>query len=147
MLRKDRVVASSRRNEASSVSFLQISARILEALLGVFSLYTAYSLFAQQPEGLAKQRAALHFPRWYWVLAGCVASIGGLGLIIGLFVPAVGALAAVWMVAYFIVATLTHLVRRDFGGFVVPVVFGLVFVGLMALRWSDLTPALSLIGR
>jgi len=129
------------------VSFLQIGARVLEALLGVFSLYTAYSLFAQKPESLAKQRAALHYPRWYWVLAGSVATIGGVGLLVGLGIPAVGALAAAWMIAYFIVATLTHALRKDFAGLALPAIIACVFVALTALRWSDLTPVLSLIGR
>ena len=88
------------------MSLLQIATLLFEALLGLFSAYTAYSLFAWTPPSLAKAREALHYPRWYWVLAGCVATIGALGLLVGLFLPVIGALAAAWMVAYFVVATL-----------------------------------------
>lgn len=37
------------------------------------------------------------YPRWYWALAGVMASIGGIGLLIGLAILPVGAIAA-WMV-------------------------------------------------
>ncbi len=81
---------------------------------------------------------AANFPRWYWVLAGCVATIGALGLLVGLFIPVIGALAAAWMVAYFVVATFTHLLRKDLAGFAMPLIFLLLPLGLLILRWADL---------
>lgn len=128
------------------MSYLNIGALILEGLLGIFSIYTAYSLFAQTPPSLAKQRAALHYPRAYWVLAGIVATIGGIGLLVGLAIPMIGAIAAVWMIAYFIVAIFTHVFRKDFAAIGLPFFFALVFVGLTALRWTDLTPVLKSVG-
>ncbi len=105
------------------MSLLQIVTLLFEALLGLFSAYAAYSLFAWTPPSLAKTREALHYPRWYWVLAGCMATIGALGLLVGLFVPVIGGLAAAWMVAYFVVAMFTHLLRKDFAGFAMPLIF------------------------
>lgn len=108
--------------------------------------YAAYTLFAWTPPSLAKAREALHYPRWYWVLAGIVATIGALGLLAGLFIPAVGAAAALWMVAYFVVATFTHVFRKDMKSLGMPLLFFAIFVGLVVLRWADAAPLRALVG-
>src|SRR5215467_1581106 len=74
---------------------------ILEALLGLFMLYTAYTLFAWTPEVITKARDALNYPQWYWLLAGVLAVISAIALLVGLFVPVVGAFGVWWTVAYF----------------------------------------------
>ena len=129
------------------MSILQIIALILEVLLGVFSAYAAYTLFAWAPPSITQARDLLRYPRWYWVLAGCMASIGAIGLFVGLLVPVVAVLGAAWMVAYFIVASFTHLYRKDFATFAMPLFFLVPFIGLLALRWGDVTPILAAIGR
>ena len=129
------------------MSLLQIVTLLFEALLGLFSAYTAYSLFAWTPPSIAKAREALHYPRWYWVLAGCMATIGALGLLVGLFFPVIGALAAAWMVAYFVVATFTHLLRKDFAGFAMPLIFLVLPLGLFVLRWTEFASILAALGR
>jgi DoxX-like protein len=130
-----------------TLSVLQIVTLVLEALLGVFVVYAAYTLFAWTPPSVTKVRDALHYPRWYWVLAGIMATIGAIGLFAGLFISVVGAAAALWVVAYFVVATLSHLVRADWIGFTYPLLFLVASVGLLALRWGDMTPLLALVGR
>jgi uncharacterized membrane protein YphA (DoxX/SURF4 family) len=129
------------------MSVLQIVTLVLEAILGLFTAYAAYSLFTWTPPSVAKMREALHFPRWYWALAGFVATVGAIGLFAGLAFPPVAALAALWMVAYFVVATSTHLVRKDFASLGMPLLFLAIFVGLLVLRWPDATPVLALVGR
>lgn len=128
------------------MSIQHIATLVLEGLLGLFSAYAAYSLFTSTPPSVAKAREALRYPRWYWLLAGCVASAGAIGLFVGLVVPVIGAVAAAWMVAYFIVAMLTHLVRLDLKSLGMPLVFLLIFGGLLLLRWSDARPILSAVG-
>lgn len=125
---------------------LRIVTLVLEALLGVITAYAAYTLFAWTPPSVTKARDALRFPRWYWVLAGVMATIGAIGLFVGLGFPMVGVVAALWMVAYFVVATFTHLIRRDLATLGVPLLFLAICVGLIALRWADATPLLALIG-
>lgn len=129
------------------MSFLQIATLVVEALLGVLSAYAAYTLFAWTPPMITKARDALHYPRWYWVLAGIAATIGALGLFVGLWFPVVGAGAAVWMVAYFVVATLTHLIRKDLATLGMPLLFLVICLGLTALRWGDAKPLLALVGQ
>ena len=128
------------------MSILQIVALLLEALLGLFMAYAAYSLFSGTPPSMATVREALHYPRWYWTLAGCVATIGSIGLFLGLLIPTVAVLGGVWMIAYFVVATFTHLLRKDFANSATPVFFLVPALGLLALRWADVTPILAAIG-
>jgi len=139
--------AISLNTEFSPMSLLQIVTLLFEALLGLFSAYTAYSLFAWTPASIAKAREALHYPRWYWVLAGYMATIGALGLLVGLFFPVIGALAAAWMIAYFVVATFTHLLRKDFAGFAMPLIFLVLPLGLLVLRWAELASTLATLGK
>lgn len=129
------------------MSLQHIAVLVLEGLLGLFSAYAAYTLFAWTPPSLTKVREALHYPRWYWVLAGVLAAIGAIGLLVGLVIPVVGAVAALWMTAYFVVATLTHLVRKDMMSLGFPLLFFAFCVGLTLLRWTDAAPLLALVGR
>lgn len=129
------------------MSTLHIVVLVLEALLGLMSAYAAYTLFARTPPSVTRARDALRFPRWYWVLAGIMAAIGAIGLLVGLAIPVVGLVAALWMVAYFVVALLTHLVRKDLVTVAAPLFFLAICVGLTVLRWSDAAPLLALVGR
>ncbi|MEO7003718.1 MAG: DoxX family protein [Ktedonobacterales bacterium] len=122
------------------LTILYIVTLAFEGLLGLFSVYSAYSLFSWTPPSLAKSREALHYPRWYWMLAGVMAAIGAVGLLVGLVFPVLGAVATVWMIDYFIVAAFTHIFRNDLRNLVAPLVFLVCFAGLAALRWGDLAP-------
>lgn len=128
------------------MSIPHIVVLVFEAFLGVFCAYAAYSLFARTPPAAAKMREALGYPGWYWVLAGIMATIGAIGLFAGLGIPAVGVAAALWMVAYFVVATLTHLARKDTVNAGIPLIFLVPYAGLAALLWTNLTPLLTLLG-
>lgn len=114
--------------------------------MGLFTAYAAYTLFAWTPPMVTKARDALRYPRWWWVLAGFVATLGAIGLFVGLFIPLVGVIATVWMMAYFVVATLSHLVRKDWATFVQPLLFLAIFVVLLWLRWADAAPLRALVG-
>jgi uncharacterized membrane protein YphA (DoxX/SURF4 family) len=128
------------------MSFRKIVMLILEALLGLFMVYTAYSLFSWTPEVIAQQRDALDYPRWYWVLAGVLALISAIALLVGLFRPVVGAFGALWTAAYFIVATLTHVNRADWANFYVPLIILVIVLGLVGLRWNDAKPIRATVG-
>jgi hypothetical protein len=95
---------------------------------------------------MAKAREALRYPPWYWALAGCVAIIGAIELLLGLLIPGIAVLGVTWMIAYFIVATFTHLLRKDFANLAMPLLFLGIMAGLLALRWADVTPMLAAIG-
>lgn len=128
------------------MSVLHIVALVLEGLMGALTAFAAYSLITGKPASIARTREALNYPGWFWLLAKIVAAIGAIGLLVGLVNPAVGAAAALWMVAYFIVATGAHVVRKDLANLGMPIVFLLLSVGLVALRWGDATPVLAAVG-
>lgn len=125
---------------------LHIATLALEGLLGLFIAYAAYTLFAWTPPSLTKAREQLRYPRWYWVLAGVVAAVGALALLAGLAIPVVGALAAAWMVAYFVVANLTHLIRLDVRHLGFPLFFLAASLGLLLLRWGDAALLVAFVG-
>lgn len=116
-----------------------------EALFGIFMAFTSYTLFAWTPASLAKAREALHIRRWFWLLAGIVAAIGAAALFAGLVIPVVGGLAALWVVAYFVVASLTHITHKDMAHVAPALVFLAIAILLVVLRWGDLAPLLRLI--
>lgn len=123
-------------------TFLSVGVLALEGLLGLFMVYAVYLNFSNSPM-LVKRWAEVGMPRWYSLLAGVIGTIGAIALLAGDFFPTVGALATLWMVAYFVVATLTHVVLRDkFSSISIPFVFLAISIGLAMLRWPDLAPVL-----
>lgn len=64
-------------------------------------------LFRWTPASIAKARDALHIARWFWLLAGVVATIG---------------------------AALTHITHHDMANIAMPLIFLAIFVALAALR-------------
>lgn len=127
------------------MSIQRIATLLLEGALGLFTAYAAYAQATRVP-AIVKSREHLHYPQWYWTLSNVFAVIGALGLFVGLFLPIVGVAAALWMVAYFVVAALTHLSKVDVKGVVPAVLFFAISVGLVALRWADASPILALLG-
>jgi len=128
------------------MSVLHIVALVLEGLMGALAAFAAYSMFTHKPASIAEAHEALNYPGWFWLLAKIVATIGAGALFVGLVNPAVGVAAALWMVAYFIVATGTHVVRKDMANLGMPIVFLALAIGLVALRWGDATPVLAAVG-
>jgi hypothetical protein len=128
------------------MSVLHIVALVLEGLMGAVAAFAAYSLITGKPASIARTLEALNYPGWFWLLAKIVATIGAVGLFVGLVYPTVGAVAALWMVAYFIVATGAHVARKDIANLVMPISLLVLAVGLVALRWGDATPVLAAVG-
>ncbi len=127
------------------MSIQHVATLALEALLGLLTAFVAYAQATRVP-AIVKSREHLHYPQWYWNLSTVLAAIGAIGLLVGLFIPVVGAAAVLWMVAYFVVASLTHLSKADVAGVAPALVCLVMTVGLMALRWGDAAPILALVG-
>ncbi len=118
----------------------------LQALLGLFMAFTAYTFYGPAPEAVTRARDALNLPDWYMMLAGVLAVISAIALLVGLFVPVLGAFAALWTTAYFIVATISHLARGDRVNYYVPLTFLVLFAILVWLRWDDARPIRGVVG-
>lgn len=124
-------------------TFVSVVSLVLEGILGLFMAYSTYLNFSTAPL-LVKRWNESGMPRWYTRFAGVLGAIGALALLVGVFVPIVGVLAMLWMMAYFIVATLTHLVVRDpFATTRIPLFFLALCVMGAILRWPDLSPVLT----
>jgi DoxX-like protein len=119
---------------------------VLQALLGLFMAWAAYTLFAWTPEIVTKSRDALNYPRWYWVLAGVLAVISAITLLIGLFIPVLGAFGTLWTAAYFAIATVSHVFRADWVNFSAPLIFFGLSLILVWLRWNDTKPIRAAVG-
>lgn len=127
------------------MSIQHLATLVLEAALALLTAFAAYAQATRIPS-VVKSREHLHYPQWYWNLSTVLAVIGALGMFVGLFIPAVGAAAVLWMVAYFVVAFLTHLSRADVPGSVPALVCLILTIGLMALRWGDAALILAVVG-
>ena len=57
----------------------------------------------------------VHWPRRYWRLMAPVKFAAVLGLVVGVWVPYLGAVTAAALVLYFVVAISMHIRARDFG--------------------------------
>lgn len=57
----------------------------------------------------------VRFPRRYWVVLSPVKFAAALGLVAGIWVPYLGLLTSVALVAYFVVAVSMHIAARDLG--------------------------------
>lgn len=92
---------------------------IAYAVLGVIlATVLAYSARAKlvKEEWITKGIARLGFPlNWFPFLAACE-SAGAVGLVVGLWYPSLGIVAAVGLVLFFIGAVSAHLRARDFKG-------------------------------
>jgi uncharacterized membrane protein YphA (DoxX/SURF4 family) len=124
-------------DEARSHLLRNVATFILQAILGLLMAFAAYSLFARTPDFIAQQRDALNYPSWYWLLAGVMATISAIALLVGLFNATIGGFAALWTVAYFIIAALTHASRTDWANIAPPIICLLLAVLLLWLRWDD----------
>ncbi len=118
------------------------AALVIEALLGLYMAFDAYSLLTMSVPIMTQPLLALHYPGWYLQLAGAIAALGALGLLVGLVIRPVGAAATLWMVCYFIVATFTHLLKGDVKDLVLPLPFLVISALLVMLRWGDVAALL-----
>lgn len=70
--------------------------------------------------------------RWWWVFPW-VKGASALGLVAGIWVPALGTVTAVALVAYFVLALVAHVRARNFGIFFASAVS--MFVACSAVLW------------
>jgi hypothetical protein len=84
-------------------------------------------------EALAKPRV----PESWLTMLGALKALGALGLLVGIFVPAIGLAAAAGVVLYFVGAVIAHLRVRDYA--IAPAgVLGLVAVAALVLGLASL---------
>ena len=111
-----------------SVAYIVVTV-LAAALVG----YSAAAVFVRAP-WVAQALTAYGVPRSWWPWLGTAKVAGTAGLLVGLFVPLIGAMAAIGLVLYFDGAVVTVVRARYFAHIPYPVVFLAPVVASMALR-------------
>lgn len=75
-------------------------------------------------------------PRAWWIWLGTAKAAGAAGLVVGLFVPAVGVAAAIGIVLYFTGAVITVLRAKSYAHVAFPVIYAAPAVVALALGFS-----------
>ncbi|MEV0156926.1 DoxX family protein [Micromonospora sp. NPDC050686] len=75
-------------------------------------------------------------PRSWWPWLGAAKAAGALGLLVGLFVPVIGVLAAVGLVIYFVGAVVTVVRARAYAHVPFPLLYLAPVVGALALGFA-----------
>ncbi len=116
---------------------------IMQGLLGMLMLVVGGARLAGVGPFVA-EFARFRYPPWFHWVTGGVEVIGGLSMLIGIAIPALGVLAGGWLAATMVGAVWTHLVRaHDPITKVVPAVVVLVLaLAVAALRLPALQAVL-----
>ena len=80
----------------------------------------------------------VHLPRRWWRLMAWLKIAAGAGLIAGIWIPYLGLLTSVCLVAYFVAAIAFHLRARDFGRNLFVNATGMLVICVAVLVWSFL---------
>jgi hypothetical protein len=97
--------------------------------------FSAYALFAHR-SFVMEPIERLHIPQswWPWLTTAKVA--GAAGLVIGLFLPLIGGLAAICLVFYFAGAVIIALRERWYAHIPVPLVYVAPVIAALALGFA-----------
>ena len=117
---------------------MNIVAIVLQVLLGLVFMGAGASKIAgarMQVETFDR----LHLPQWFRPVVGIVEVIGVVGILAGVAVHWLAAVAAIWFVGVMLGALMTHVRVRDAARDVVPAAVLLcVATIVVALRWPSL---------
>jgi DoxX-like protein len=78
-------------------------------------------------------------PRSWWGWLGAAKAAGAVGLLVGLFVPIIGVIAAIAVVLYFVGAVITVARARYYSHIVFPLVYMAPVLGALVLVFADST--------
>ncbi|WP_309113618.1 DoxX family protein [Saccharothrix sp.] len=99
------------------------TAYVVATILGAFLAgFSAVSVFAGA-KWVVEPLAAYGVPRSWWTWLGVAKALGAIGLVAGLFVPAVGVAAAIGLVLYFTGAVITVLRAKSYGHVAFPLIY------------------------
>ena len=110
---------------------------VVAILLSLALVASGGAKLTKQPKVVESIHSALGVPMsWFPALAAAEIA-GAIGLVLGLWIPALGIAGAIGVVLYFAGAVGAH-VRAHDRGFVAALILGLLAVAALALRLSSL---------
>ena len=104
---------------------MNIALVILTALLGLVTVFSAVGKFTNNPQAV-EMLHHLGLTDGKIRLLGAIEVLGALGLLIGIWIPILGLLAAIGFVLYFLGAALAHVRSKDAAKDMVPALVLLV---------------------
>lgn len=111
------------------------TAFVVVTLVGaVMAGFSAASVFLEA-EWVVKPLADYGVPRSWWVWLGAAKAAGAAGLLVGLFVPVIGVLAAIGLILYFLGAAVTVLRARWFSHVPFPLIYAAPVVASLVLAF------------
>ncbi|MFE3553661.1 DoxX family protein [Streptomyces sp. NPDC059193] len=106
---------------------------VVLTLVGAFMAgFSAVSVFLRA-KWVVEPLAAYGVPASWWTWLGVAKAAGAAGLVVGLFVPAIGIAAAVGITLYFTGAALTVLRARSYAHLPFPLLYAAPAVAALAL--------------
>ncbi|MFE9566371.1 DoxX family protein [Streptomyces sp. NPDC006487] len=114
---------------------MDIAATIVAVLAAAMSGFSGYSLLRRAP-WVVEAMEQYEVPRAWWTPLGAAKAAGALGLLVGLFVPAVGVAAGVGLVLYYTGAVITVLRARAYTHAPFPVIYMAPVVAAFALGFA-----------
>jgi hypothetical protein len=111
------------------VSTAHIVLTLLAAAMAAFSAGVSFV----SPAWVVRSMTAYGVPRSWWPWLGALKAAGAAGRVIGLFVPAIGVMAATGLVLYFAGAVVTVFRARWYSHLPFPLVYAAPVVGSLAL--------------
>lgn len=106
-----------------------VAVTVLAALMTGYSAVAAFT----RAKWVADNLDAYGVPRSWWPWLGTAKAAGAVGLLIGLIVPAIGELAAVGLVLYFIGAIITVVRARWYSHIPYPFIYMALAAGSLTL--------------
>ncbi|UQI48846.1 DoxX family protein [Streptomyces sp. HU2014] len=105
---------------------------VVTLLAAAMSGFSAGSVFLRAP-WVVQPMADYGVPRAWWTWLGAAKAAGAAGLVAGLFVPVIGALAAVGLILYFTGAVVTVLRARRYTHVPFPLLYAAPVAAALAL--------------
>ncbi|MCX5406128.1 DoxX family protein [Streptomyces sp. NBC_00335] len=114
---------------------MDIAATVVAVLAAAMSGFSGYSLLRRAP-WVVEAMEQYGVPQAWWTALGAAKAAGALGLLAGLFVPAVGVAAGIGLVVYYTGAVLTVLRARAYAHAPFPVLYMAPVVAAFALGFA-----------
>ncbi|WP_328299625.1 DoxX family protein [Streptomyces sp. NBC_00435] len=114
---------------------MNIAATVVTVLAAAMSGFSGYSLLARAPF-VVQAMEQYEVPETWWTPLGVAKAAGALGLLIGLFVPAVGIAAGIGLVLYYAGAVITVVRARAYAHVPFPALYMAPVVAAFALGFA-----------